>query len=64
MIGTSLRRLVPIMTVLNTGRRLNLLTGEAVAAAVALDADVAVTTRSALLNDACDRLGIQVHLMA
>jgi hypothetical protein len=58
----SLRRLVPIMIVLDTGRRLNLLTGEALAAAVALDADVAVTTRSPLLDAACQRLGVHVRL--
>lgn len=60
----SLRRLVPVMTVLDSGRRLNLLTAEAVASALLLDADIAVTTRSPLLDDACDRLGIQVHLIA
>jgi hypothetical protein len=60
----SLRRLVPVMTALDSGRRLNLLTAEAVASALLLDADIAVTTRSPLLDDACDRLGIQVHLIA
>jgi hypothetical protein len=59
----SLRRLVPVMTALDSGRRLNLLAAEAVASALLLDADIAVTTRSPLLEDACDRLGIQVHLI-
>lgn len=56
----SFRRLVPIMAALDSVRRLNLLTAEAVAAAVVLDADIAVTTRSPLLDDAYERLGIQV----
>jgi hypothetical protein len=60
----SLRRLVPVMTALDSGRRLNLLTAEAVAAALLLDADIAVTTRSSLLDGACDRLGIPVHHLA
>ena len=59
----SLRRLVPVMAALDTGRRLNLLTAEAVAAALVLDADLAVTTRSSLLDDACERVGIQVVLL-
>lgn len=60
----SFRRLVPIMAAIHSVRRLNLLTAEAVAAALVLDADLAVTTRSSLLDDACDRLGIMVHLFA
>jgi len=60
----SFRRLVPIMAALEGVRRLNLLTAEAVAAALVLDADIAVTTRSPLLDGACERLGIQVHLIA
>lgn len=55
------RRLVPIMAALDGGRRLNLLTAEAIAAALVLDADIAVTTRSPLLDGACERLGIQVR---
>jgi hypothetical protein len=60
----SFRRLVPVMAALDSGRRLNLLTAEAVASSLLLDADIAVTTRSPLLDDACERLGIQVHLIA
>ena len=60
----SLRRLVPVMTTLDSGRRLNLLTAEAVASALLLDADLAVTASSPLLDDVCDRLGIHVHLIA
>jgi hypothetical protein len=55
-----LRELVPVMTALNVGRRLNLLTAEAVAAAVVLNASIVVTTDSALLTDACTRLGVEV----
>lgn len=59
----SLRRLVPVMTALDSGRRLNLLTAEAIASALLLEADIGVATRSTLLEDACGRLGIQVHLI-
>jgi hypothetical protein len=55
-----LRELVPVMTALNVGRRLNLLTAEAVAAAVVLNAGIVVTTDSVLLTDACTRLGVEV----
>ena len=58
----SLRRLVPIMTVLSaTTGRLNLLTAEAVAAAVVLDATIVVTTESALLTRSCAAAGVQVR---
>jgi hypothetical protein len=57
----SLRRLVPVMTALDVGRPLNLLTAEAIAAAIALDATIAVTTHSTLLAGACDRLGIELR---
>jgi len=61
----SFRRVVPVMAALDSGpRRLNLLTAEAVASALLLEAEITVTTRSTLLDDACDRLGIQVHLIA
>ena len=61
----SFRRVVPVMAALDSGRRrLNLLTAEAVASAVLLEADIATTTRSSLLDDTCQRLGIQVHLIA
>jgi hypothetical protein len=60
----SLRRLVPVMAALDGRRRLNLLAAEAVAAALVLDADIAVTTRSVLLDDACDRFGVTVRLIA
>jgi hypothetical protein len=59
----SFRRLVPIMAALDSGRRLNLLTAEAVASALVLDADLAVTTRSPLLDDACARLGVHVMVV-
>ena len=57
----SLRELVPIMASLEGGRQLNLLTAEAVAAAVVLDAIIAVTTESALLTATCSTLGIDVR---
>jgi hypothetical protein len=60
----SLRHLVPIMAALDSGRRLNLLTAEAIAAALVLEADIAVTTRSALLEAACERIGIDVVLIS
>ncbi|HVM54996.1 MAG TPA: hypothetical protein VM262_17560 [Acidimicrobiales bacterium] len=59
----SLRRLVPVMTALDVGRQLNLLTAEAVAAAVVLDASIAVTTTSPLMSQSCDRLGIDLRVL-
>jgi hypothetical protein len=49
------------MSALTVGRRLNLLTAEAIAAAVVLDASIVVTTDSALLTDACTRVGVEVR---
>jgi hypothetical protein len=57
----SLRDLVPVMTALDVGRRLNLLTAEAIAAALVLDATVVVTTDSVLLTESCARLGVDVR---
>lgn len=57
-----MRRLVPIMRRL-PGRRLNFLTAEAVAAALALDATVCVTTESPLLHDACRAVGVEVRTL-
>lgn len=48
------------MAALGNDRPLNLLTAEAGAAALVLDADIAVTTRSPLLDEACDRVGVEV----
>ena len=59
----SLRLLVPIMTSLDVGRPLNLLTTEAVACALVLDAGIAVTTTSALMSHGCDRLGIDLRVL-
>lgn len=59
----SLRRLVPVMTGLDVGRPLNLLTAEAVAAAIVLEASIAVTTTAALLTHACERLGIELRVL-
>lgn len=59
----SLRELVPVMAALQVERRLNLLTAEAVAAAIVLDATIVVTTRSALLTDTCTRLDIPVRVV-
>jgi len=51
------------MTALDVGRQLNLLTAEAVAAAVVLDASIAVTTTSPLMSQSCDRLGIDLRVL-
>jgi hypothetical protein len=59
----SLRLLVPIMTSLDVGRPLNLLTSEAVAAALVLDATITVTTTSELMSQSCDRLGIDLRML-
>ena len=59
-----LRELVPVMTALDTSRRLNLLTAEAVAVAVVLDATIVVTTESALLTETCTRIGIDLRRIA
>ncbi len=55
------RDLVPVMTSLPTPRRLNLLTAEAIATAILLDATIAVTTESDLLHEACSTLGVPVR---
>jgi hypothetical protein len=60
----SLRDLVPLMATLDVGRRLNLLTAEAIAAALVLEATIVVTTESALLTESCARLGIDVRHLA
>jgi hypothetical protein len=60
----SLRELVPVMAALQVGRQLNLLTAEAVAVAVVLDASIVVTTDSPLLSDTCARLGIEMGVVA
>jgi hypothetical protein len=57
----SLRRLVPVMAALPG--QLNLLTAEAVAAAVVLDATLAVTTESNLLNNAAESAGVPVDVV-
>ncbi len=59
-----LRRLVPVMAAVDSGRSLNLLTAEAVAAALVLDAGIAVTTRSSVLEAACQRVGVDIILIA
>lgn len=58
-----MRRLVPIMRHL-PGRRLNFLTAEAVAAALALDAAIRVTTDSRLLHDACQAVAVDVRVVS
>ena len=59
-----MRRLVPLMTRLDVGRRLNMLTAEAVAAALALGGTLRVTTESELLGDACRVLRIEVQVVS
>jgi hypothetical protein len=58
-----LRVLVPVMTRLDVGRRLNFLTAEAVATAVTLDGAIWVTTSSVLMTDACRALAIDLHVV-
>jgi hypothetical protein len=58
-----MRRVVPIMRRL-PGRRLNFLTAEVVAVALALDAAVRVTTESRLLHDACRGVGVDVQAVS
>jgi hypothetical protein len=60
----SLRKLVPLMSSIDVGRPLNLLTAEAVAAALVLDATIVVTTESALLRNACAQLGVALREVA
>jgi hypothetical protein len=57
----SLRRLVPVMATL--AGQLNLLTAEAVAAAVLLDASIVVTTESSLLHGAATSAGVEVTVV-
>lgn len=57
----SFRRLVPVMAAL-PGQP-NLLTAEAVAAAVTLGGSIAVTTRSALLGGIAERAGVVVDFI-
>ena len=57
----SLRDLVPVITALDTGRNLNLLTAEALAAARVLSAGIRTVTDSALLNEAAAAVGVEVR---
>ena len=57
----SLRRLVPVMAALPG--QLNLLTAEAVAAAVVLGARIAVSTASPLVTAAADSVGVSVDVV-
>lgn len=59
-----MRLLVPVMTRLDVGRRLNFLTAEAVALAVTLNGAICVTTTSALIADACRAMAIDLRLVA
>jgi hypothetical protein len=58
-----LRVLVPVMTRLEVGRRLNFLTAEAVATALTLEGAIWVTTSSVLMTDACRALSIDLHVV-
>jgi hypothetical protein len=55
---------MPVMRRLDTGRRLNFLTAEAVAAAVSIDAGIRVTTESPLLAAAAEALDIDVRVLS
>ena len=57
----SMRRLVPVMAALPG--QLNLLTAEAVAAAVVLGARIAVSTASPLVTTAADSVGVSVDVV-
>jgi hypothetical protein len=57
----SLRDLVPVMTVLETGRNLNFLTAEALAAARVLSAGIRTVTDSALRSEAAAAVGVEVR---
>ncbi len=57
----SLRRLVPVMAALSG--QFNLLTAEAVAAAVVLGGNIAVTTESPLLDRAAATAGVAVEVI-
>ncbi len=57
----SMRRLVPVMAALPG--QLNLLTAEAVAAAVVLGAKIAVSTASPILTAAADSVGVDVDVV-
>ncbi len=58
----SLRRLVPVMRALPG--QLNLLTAEAVAAAVVLNGEIVVTTESPLLSQAARSAGVTVEVLS
>lgn len=57
----SLRRLVPVAAL---GGQLNLLTAEAIAAAVVLQAEIVVTTDSPLLAQAAEAAGVGVRIVS
>jgi hypothetical protein len=56
------RTQVPVMAALPG--QLNFLTAEAVAAAIIVDGQIAVTTQSKLLTDAAEAVGIDVEFVA
>jgi hypothetical protein len=58
------RAVVPVMAALGPVARANLLTTEAVATALVLDANIAVSTRSELLDRTSIAAGIDVELFA
>jgi hypothetical protein len=59
----SLRRLVPVVRILDPEARLNLLAAEAIAAATVLGAGVAVSVEGPPLRGACDALGIPFQVL-
>ena len=52
------RRLVPVMSVLNIGRTLNLLAAEALAVGLVVGADIGVTTDAPLVREGAATLGL------
>lgn len=59
-----IRRVMPVMRRLDTGRRLNFLTAEALAVAASIDAAIRVTTASPLLFAAAEALEIDVRVLS
>lgn len=60
----SFRKLVPIMTLLDVGRPLNLLAFEALAAALVLNAEIVVTTDTPMLAEGAAHLGLRYRLVS
>jgi len=60
----SLRDLVPLMRALHVSRPLNMLSAEALAAALVLDAEIVVSTDNPMLQGGAEDLGISYRIRA